>query len=1522
MLEAKRPSFFNKPVLTGFLVFLLGFVLTQIFTHQRFQLLKKTEQHEVNERVFRLKEDLQNVLGQSYTVTKTLSFLVENYGIPENFDSIAQLLLSNNKNIEALELVNSLGIITHVYPLKDNDVLGLNILKDSIGKKGAITTLKRKDYFTAGPIRLNQGGTGFVGRRPMFDENGFAGFVAAVVRLSTIITAVQLDSLGDTHFSYQLSKVNPDQSEEVFYTSKKIAVEKAIKVPLTTNHGEWKLYVIYNHPLSYSNVLLFSILALLLSIISGLFVWFLMRQPFRLHQLVQEKTVLLKESEEKYRTLIEQASDGIFVFDISGKILDVNVIGAEMFGYTQSELIFKNLKDIISTDDLSKTPIRYAEMKKGKPFLSERKMLRKNGSLFYGEVNSKILPNNTFQGIVRDTSERKELEQNVQNNLQKFSKAFNNKTIGMVIKDENKRIVDANNYFLNLIGFTLEEIKGKTITELGLITIEKVAYHDPSSASFISIDNMEVDLTTKTGETLHVLTSMEPFDYENKKFNLATFIDQTIAKRAILEIQRSETKYRQLTERISDAFVAFDKDWNFIDINAKTAKIVDLDPDIMLGKKLWDEFPFMKNSEAYSVFHGAMKTQVYTYFVQYHENYDCWFENHIYPSPEGLSIFFRDITEKKKADQEKQKLIAVIENSPGLIGLSSLTGKSVYLNDAGKKLVGFPCEKDITSTSITDFFSNEYQDIILNEYLPQVLTSGLWRGEIKFKNFKTNKEIPAEFTAFLIRDKMTNEPLSIGCIGFDLTNIKNTEKEILELQSKMNAAIRIGKIGYWDYDMETEVANWSPRLYEIYNVKPDTIITIPFLESLIHPDDVNLHRLVLKDIIVKNGTHSYTYRILGNNGAIKYLHIEMEAELNAENLPVKLRGTVIDITEQKEANNKILELQSKMDTAIRIGKIGYWDWNLETEIIDWSDRMYEIYDVDPDTIITSSLTKSLVHPDDWDSHNEILSLKSAKKDDSAFTYRTVHRDNTIKYVLVEIEVVKDDNNKPVRYRGTTIDITEQKEAENEIINLKSKMDAAIRIGKFGYWNWNMDGNIVEWSEEMYTIHQTNPNITITPDLVRDIIYIEDRFLLENKLKERKGDKSESPSVYRILLKDKTFRHILAFSELIYDKNGQPIRYHGTAMDITKSVEAEEALRESQEKFSKAFDTNLMGMIILDKNRNVIEANNTVYSLLGITREGLLGKPVLESKTIINDVFLKDSRNKLWNKYYEEGVIINQAFEISLKNGQRKSLLISIEPLFLNTTENYLVNLIDNTKRKEAEETLEIQNIELKKTNSDLDSFVYSASHELRAPLASVLGLIQLILLEENEPNLVLHLNMMEKSINRLDDFIKDIIQYSRNNHIKIELEAIKFTTLIESSLENFWYLENTSKINIEVSIIDEIEFVSDTKRISILLNNFISNAIKYHDLNKDSPSIWISVKTTKKEAIIIIKDNGLGMAEEQLDKIFDMFYRISSKIMGSGIGLFIVKEVLAKLKGSIEVASVLGEGSMFTIKIPNESNRK
>lgn len=408
MKTLPKKTLFKNPVFIALLVFVFVLILSQYLAYQRYMLLKITEENRIARHALDIEEELQRILNQSFSTTKTLSFIVERYGVPSDFDSIAEILITTNNYVDALQLVDVTGKITHVYPLKANEVLGFNILEDSIAKSGALTTIKRKDYFTSGPIPLKQGGIGFVSRVPIFLENSFSGFSAAVIKLPTLLDAIQMDSLQKGPFSYQLSTINPDGSEEVFFASKNIADPYAYSMPIDMHNAEWTLHVISNENNPFTNTSIIVFLGIILSCLCGFIAWQFIRMPQQLSALVTQKTVLLKESIHKFKTLVEQASDGIFLIDNTGLILEVNIKGAELLGYTVNELLGLTLNDIYDVKELQDKPLRFKELDEGKAILHERKMTRKDGTHFFGEVSAKKMFNGNIFGILRDITERKE----------------------------------------------------------------------------------------------------------------------------------------------------------------------------------------------------------------------------------------------------------------------------------------------------------------------------------------------------------------------------------------------------------------------------------------------------------------------------------------------------------------------------------------------------------------------------------------------------------------------------------------------------------------------------------------------------------------------------------------------------------------------------------------------------------------------------------------------------------------------------------------------------------------------------------------------------------------------------------------------------------------------------------------------------------------------------------------------------------------------------------------------------------
>ncbi|MCX2742445.1 ATP-binding protein [Mangrovivirga sp. M17] len=268
-----------------------------------------------------------------------------------------------------------------------------------------------------------------------------------------------------------------------------------------------------------------------------------------------------------------------------------------------------------------------------------------------------------------------------------------------------------------------------------------------------------------------------------------------------------------------------------------------------------------------------------------------------------------------------------------------------------------------------------------------------------------------------------------------------------------------------------------------------------------------------------------------------------------------------------------------------------------------------------------------------------------------------------------------------------------------------------------------------------------------------------------------------------------------------------------------------------------------------------------------------------------------------------------------------SITFIVKPYYYQTTWFYiliciLLMLILFLVYKWRVNDIEKRNKQLKKLNSELDRFVYSASHDLRAPLASVLGIVNLAKLD-NKTDPQLYFQKIEQSIKKLDRFTKDIIDFSRNARTNLELEKINFEELISGVLEEIKYLDETRRIIIKIENSCDIGFCSDPKRLEIIFKNLISNALKYHNLRQENPQILISINCTKNIASISIKDNGSGISKEHINNIFKMFYRATERTTGSGLGLYIVAETLDKLNGRITVKSELDKGSEFIIEIPN-----
>jgi len=301
---------------------------------------------------------------------------------------------------------------------------------------------------------------------------------------------------------------------------------------------------------------------------------------------------------------------------------------------------------------------------------------------------------------------------------------------------------------------------------------------------------------------------------------------------------------------------------------------------------------------------------------------------------------------------------------------------------------------------------------------------------------------------------------------------------------------------------------------------------------------------------------------------------------------------------------------------------------------------------------------------------------------------------------------------------------------------------------------------------------------------------------------------------------------------------------------------------------------------------------------------------LEKKVQERTLQLKDMVNELKAKQDE----------IEATN---EELTSTLEDLFHQKTHTEKIN----DELKDAHEELQQINEQLDsraqertqklvKANKELDRFVYSASHDLGAPLKSIHGIINITRIENRNKKLNEHIDHMEKSVLKLDNVIKSLTQFSRNTGKKIEKDIICFDHLVEEVLDELKFSYEKSNIKFEKKYTGKEKINTDLLRLKIVLHNLFSNAIKYRKMDSDDSKVSIEFYEDNNKYRIIISDNGIGINKDIIDKIFIMFYRGSEQSDGSGLGLYIVQEILQKLKGSIKLASEQGKFTLADITIP------
>jgi len=658
-----------------------------------------------------------------------------------------------------------------------------------------------------------------------------------------------------------------------------------------------------------------------------------------------------------------------------------------------------------------------------------------------------------------------------------------------------------------------------------------------------------------------------------------------------------------------------------------------------------------------------------------------------------------------------------------------------------------------------------------------------------------------------------------------------------------------------------------------------------------------------------------------------------------EELAAKIEGLTLQTEKLKQAKllleQKIEERTSDLHNAIEklsianerfeetlnFGKLSIGILDYKTQDVNFSTQLLQILDLPAEkqtTINIQRFADEFVLPDDKHIIFETLQegIQGAALGGKEIEFRIKSALGAIKLLKVSalfrgkeaIGVVQD-------ITGLRKSDLERKKMEEELFESETYLRGILDSTNDGILAVDNHGKVINSNNRFAELWHIPQELIEQKD---------DSVLLTQVLDQLVNPEAFLSKVQELYNSDKTDFDTLTFKDRrIFERYSTPLILNKNIVgrvwsfrDITERKKAEESVRHAEERYRNIFENALVGIYQSTPEGQFISANPTMAKMFGYSSPAELMASV---KDIGSQLYADpQERIRVNNLIAQEGHVYGVEFKCMKKN--KDITWVSGNMFVIRNTDGSIKyfegTLTDITARKEAEEKLIVQLEMVQKTNYELDRFVYSASHDLRAPLSSILGLVNIVELEKPPSSIQNYMKMIRSSINHLDGFIKDILNYSRNSRMELRIEKIDFHELTAETQNNLRLMSGAEHLQVTIEINDDVAFYSDRTRIGILISNLFSNAIKYQDNNK-SPFLFIGIKTSPEKVMIVFKDNGVGIEKKHLDKIFDMFYRASEKSTGAGLGLYIEKETVAKLSGTLKVESEFGVSTTFEITIPN-----
>ena len=555
--EKTLSSFVNwfaiSPKTSGYLLTITLCLFVILISSQRYHILKEDQEKEMSIVLNDIHENIDQSLKICQVSIVSLALTINDDGIPQNFDEVAKQLTESNPLISLVQLVPN-GIIKYIYPMKGNEAaMNLNILGTSYLKKQAYKSIKKKEIYFDGPLKLKQGGIGIVGRLPIYKKNVFWGFSAVVIKLDKLLKTSESNLINDSKYDFQFSNTNPVTHKQEFYLPIKIDTNKNNYVSKIIPNTNWQIYLIEkNQSDLYLVILLRGLLGIVIAILFGFFTFKLLQNPKKLRILLKEQEKKLLKNEMKFKAVFDQATVGFaFVDANSGNFIEINNRYCNILGYTEEYIKGKSFVFFTHPDDVTENVLNLKKLHEGiiNEFSTEKRYITKSGKTIWvnltvsplWESNEKPTVNIAF---IKDITEKKEAQALIEKSKNRFKSLID--TIDGIVWEYNLKTMTPS--FISkkvesILGYTVKEWKSSTTFWEDHIHPDDLKFvleiSDSATKKRENID-YEYRMITKSGKTIWIRDIVN-FVYENDKTEISRgiMIDITIMKEAEKNLNNS-----------------------------------------------------------------------------------------------------------------------------------------------------------------------------------------------------------------------------------------------------------------------------------------------------------------------------------------------------------------------------------------------------------------------------------------------------------------------------------------------------------------------------------------------------------------------------------------------------------------------------------------------------------------------------------------------------------------------------------------------------------------------------------------------------------------------------------------------------------------------------------------------------------------------------------------------------------------------------------------------------------------------